>query len=464
MENQRNEPNAVVLGGSLAGLLAARVLSRHCAKVTLIERDRYPSQPAPRNGVPQARHVHVILLRGLRILESLFPGFAAEVESMGGLMLDSADDFHWLTPGGLSPRFRSRVPFAAISRPAIDWIVQRRVRSLANVEIVESTDVTGLVRSGGRGVDGVTIRRRGGSGAECIAASLIVDASGRGSHTPEWLAGMGLEIPKATAVDGHFGYASRLYRRMPSQHAAWRAAYSQAAPPHVNRLGLAFPIEGDRWMVTLGGGGADYPPVREDHFMDFARSLPNPEIYNLIRTALPLGPIHGARSQGNRWVHYERVRMPEGLAVMGDAVCSFNPVYGQGMTMAGIGAELLEACCARGSFAGFQKSLAKAAEPAWTLATSEDYRYPGVTGDPAGAAAKLMHRYLDRVIARSCADPEVRRTLLEVFHMVRRPESLFRPSMFWKAARQRVPGTAAAAAAAAAQPELEAWAATRIGW
>jgi flavin-dependent dehydrogenase len=424
--------HAVVLGGSLAGLLAARVLSRHFSRVTLIERDRYPGSPVPRNGVPQGRHVHVLLLRGLRILESLLPGFTSEVEAAGGALLDSANDFDWLTPGGYAPRFESGLPFLAVSRPAIDWVVNRRVRSLRNVTILEASDVLGLTRSQG-GIDGVRARARGGSETVTIPATLVVDATGRGSRTPEWLEVLGYETPRETMVNAHFGYASRIYRRGPESQAGFRAVYSQAMPPQVTRLGLAFPIEGGRWMVTLAGGGGDYPPVREDHWLDFARSLPNPDVYRVIRQSEPLGPIHGARSEGNRRVHYDRIGMPEGLVVTGDAACSFNPVYGQGMTTAAIGAQLLDQCLAGGGTHGFQKALATETDAAWMLSTSEDYRYPGVTRThpPARFAPpeSWMHAYLNRVIARSCADPGTRRTLLEVFHLVRPAAALFRPSI-----------------------------------
>ena len=420
-----------MIGGSLAGLLAARVLADCFATVTIIERDRQPDVPDFRPGVPQARHVHVLLLRGLRALEELFPGIRAEWTRRGADLIDTARDFEWLTPRGWAPRFDSGLPFLAASRPLIEWAVAQRVSRLPNVTRLENAEATNLrfeERTGA--VTGVYLRARNGANIPAMVdADLVVDASGRSSVVPDWLAAKGFGRPAETIVDGHLGYASRIYRRRPESQAAWRASYSQAAPPAVCRTGLAFPIEDDRWIVTLAGGGGDYPPTDENGFVEFARSLPNPGIYQVMAESEPLSAICAFRATQNRIRHYEKLRMPPGLAVLGDAACAFNPVYGQGISTAAIAANLLRECLRQDRLSEFQRKLASALEPAWLFATSEDVRYPGAQGATMTARIRLMHRYIDAVLALSVRKPAVRASLLEVLHMVRPPSLLFRPSI-----------------------------------
>ncbi len=434
--------HAVVIGGSLAGLLAARVLADHFARVTVLERDRYPAEPGPRKGVPQARHLHVLLLRGQRVMERLFPGLVNDMTARGATPIDATRDLAWLTPAGWGPRFDSGLQYIACSRDLIDWSVQRRVTGLPNVSFCEEVDVVGLVPSAdGRAVAGVMLRPRGaaaGTMSEQLAADLVVDASGRSSRTPEWLKALGFPVPEETVVNAFLGYASRIYRRPASFPRQWEGFYVQSAPPARTRAGVIFPIEGDRWLVTVGGGGKDYPPTDEAGFLEFARTLPAPEYVKAVEAAEPLTPVVGHRNTENRLRHYERLpRRPERLLVTGDAACAFNPVYGQGMTTAALGAEVLDQCLQdcrpAGGLTGlagrFQKALAKSNTVPWTLSTSEDYRIPGTEGPPPGRAVRLMHRYFDHVIRLSVEDKSVRKTLLEVIHLVRPPTALFRPGI-----------------------------------
>jgi hypothetical protein len=248
---------------------------------------------------------------------------------------------------------------------------------------------------------------------------------------PDWLAAQGLGRPAETIVDGHLGYASRIYKRQ-ANHSGWRASYSQAAPPEVCRIGLAFPIENDRWIVTLAGGARDYPPVDEKGFADFARSLPNPDIYRVITASEPLSRISSNRGTQNRLRHYEKMRMPAGLVVLGDSACAFNPVYGQGMTTAAIGASLLQECLSNGELHKFQQKLTVALKPAWMFATSEDVRYPGAEGAVMTRGMRFMHRYIDAVLALSIRKPAIRASLLEVLHMLRPASLLFRPGILFR--------------------------------
>jgi 2-polyprenyl-6-methoxyphenol hydroxylase-like FAD-dependent oxidoreductase len=424
--------NAIVIGGGMAGLMAARMLSFRFRRVTVIDRDQLPEEAVNRPGAPQGHHVHVLLSQGRRILNGLFPGFEEELYRNGAMAFDSGADFQWLTPAGWAPRFQTGLTLFAASRPLIEWVARRRVTAQANVRFLEASSVTGLVRSPEGQVAGVSLRCAAGS-EETLSAGLVVDTSGRSSHVPEWLEAMGRRRPAETRVDGRLAYASRTYRR--DGRMDWQACFSQAAPPANCRTGLAFPIEGNRWIVTLAGGGGDHPPAGEEGFRAFARSLPNPGVAAVVDSAEPLTPIVTHRGTVNRWRHYERLSMPAGMAVLGDSFCAFNPVYGQGMSTAAMGVELLAECLDRGQMPGFHRALAKKLETAWMFATGEDLRYPGAVGGSVGMGLKIMHAYTDRVIAASTQDHDVRLNLLRVMHLLEGPGVLFSPRIAWKALR-----------------------------
>ena len=215
----------------------------------------------------------------------------------------------------------------------------------------------------------------------------------------------------------------------------------QTAPPVHNRSGVLSPVEGGRrWMCSLIGLGGDHPPTDEKGFAEFARSLRDPLLYEVIKDAEPVSHIHGYREIENKRRHYEKLsRQPDNLLVIGDAACSFNPVYGQGMTTAALGAELLDVCMGErsgDSFTGlsrrFQRKLAKVNAAPWLLATGEDLRVRDIKGGRTGFSIRLMHRYMDRVLSLSLRDLAVRRTFLEVFGMLRPPTTLFGPAVTTK--------------------------------
>jgi 2-polyprenyl-6-methoxyphenol hydroxylase-like FAD-dependent oxidoreductase len=442
----KNSGRAVVIGGSMAGLLATRVLSDHFEQVTVIERDRYPAIPAPRPGVPQARHLHAMLPRGLKILGELFPGLSDELIAEGAVEIEIGSDLAWLHPGGWGINVESGLGALAFSRDLLDWAVRRRVSSIPNVRLLEGSEAQKLVTNkSGDAVSGVSFRRRNQTNeanrdGEFLAADLVVDAGGRASRLPLWLSAIGYEPPVETVIDSHLGYASRLYRIPDGFAAPWKGVFVQAAPPDHIRGGIMFPIEGRRWIVTLTGGDRDYPPVDEENFLAFARSLRSPLIYESIRDAEPLTPISGYRGTENRRRHYERLkRWPEALIVIGDGACAFNPVYGQGMSTAAIGAEWLGECLREesgrnnGKSGGlarrFQLGLARLNADPWKLSSSADYRYRGAEGGAPDLMTRFMHRYIDQVMLLNTRDAEVRKRFLQVQGMLKRPSELFKPAV-----------------------------------
>jgi len=307
--------HAVVIGGSMAGLLAARVLADHFERVTLVERDRFPDGPEFRKGVPQARHVHVLLSRGFRVLERLFPGVSAELAAAGAPEVDWTGDCGVCTRGGWHPRFLSGIVSRICSRALLEWTIRRRVAARPNVRFLQACDVVELLpAAGGARVRGVRLRWREGPPADLdpaeeheLQADLVVDASGRDSRAPRWLAALGYPAPAVTTINSFLGYATRWYRRPAGFQADWKALLLGAGPPEGKRGGIILPVEGDRWFVTITGGGRDYPPGDEAGFLEFARSLRSSALYEAIKDAEPLSPVYVYRRTENRLRQYERL-------------------------------------------------------------------------------------------------------------------------------------------------------------
>lgn len=447
--------HAVVIGGSLAGLLATRVLATHFDRVTLIERDRYPTEAVFRPGVPQSRHLHVLWTRGLELLEHLFPGLEETLTAAGAQEIGVPSDLLWMNTAGWCERF-DVTRLLTFSRPLLDWAVRSRLAyprgratsvrpapaaardgdtALPAITFMQGHEVSGLVPRG-RDVAGVELRS-GGS----VDADLVVDATGRGSRTPAWLGALGYPAPVETTVDPLLGYASRYYAIPPHFAPGWRALYLQADPPATRRTGGLFPQEGGRWICSLSGAGRDYGPIDEEEFLDFAKGLRSPLLYEAIRDAEPLTPIHGFRRTANHRRHYERMRTwPRGFVVMGDAVCAFNPIYGQGMSVAAMSAMALDRCLRRpaGEFERrFQRQVARSAAGAWLIATGEDLRYHETEAAPTGLRTRFVHAYLDRVVATANVDRRVCAGLVDVLALTSAPTSLFAPAVLARVATNR---------------------------
>jgi 2-polyprenyl-6-methoxyphenol hydroxylase-like FAD-dependent oxidoreductase len=443
----RHHDHAVVLGASMAGLLAAQALSRHFERVTIVERDRVADDAATRPGVPQGDHLHVLLPGGHEAIERLMPGFADDLVAAGAVDVAAPNEVLWLSPAGWIQPHGSRHRLISASRPLIESCARRRVLARPGVELIDGKAVEALLPgSDGRRVSGVRIRPLNGSSDDraALRADLVVDATGRRSRLPDWLDHLGFPRPAETRIDPSVSYATRTYRR-PPRRVDWKGAFIQAKPPTTGRMAVMFEIEGDRLMLTLQGVGGDHPPRDESGFLDFTRSLRSPVIYETIRDAEPLSPIVGFSNTANRRRHYERLRRwPERLLVVGDSACAFNPVYAQGMSVAAQTALRLDHALVRrgrrtldGLAPAFRRQVAAAGRAAWMIATGDDLRYPTTTGATADALMRLQHRYLDRVMAAATTDETALAAITDVLFLVAPPESLFRPAIAWRAVRRR---------------------------
>jgi len=453
----QRESHAIIIGGSLAGLLTSRVLAKHFDRVSIVERDFFPEQPAPRPGIPQSRHLHILLNRGKIILEQLFPGWENELIAAGAPSLDPRS-IGWFSPAGWAPQFSPDLnDLILFSRDLLDWQIRRRLAENTNVHFLQGGTVTGLLANASRAkIAGVSVRFRdrhnpGNIHAENLYADLVVDASGKVSKTPQWLKSLGWEPPQETVINAFVGYASRIYK-CSGKLSDTVPVFVSTAPPFRTRGGAIFPIEGNRWLVSVAGGDRDYPPTDEAGFVEFARSLPTPTIYHAIKDAEAITPVYSYRGTENRLRHYDRLsRYPENLAVIGHAVCAFNPVYGQGMTVAALDAQMLDKCLQKqrerypeGDLTGFgrqfQQKLAKLHTIPWTFAISQDSRYRGSTGAKLNLGTRLTIYYMDLVLKVLVGDAKVCQAFLEVLHMIESPAVLFHPSIALKAIGQLVTG------------------------
>ena len=403
----QSQGHAIVIGASIAGLLAARVLSDHFQRVTVIERDVLADSPDARKGVPQGRHVHALLVRGQQVLSHYFPGMIHELIEGGATPVRLGRDLRWFHFGTWKKSVATDLTSISLTRPLLELEIRRRVLALPNVSIIEGTVVTRYVADWENArLTGVRIRDRNAEMPEdTVHADLVVDASGRGSQTPQRLMELGYRRPQESQVRVDYAYASRVFER-PARAMDWKNMYVIDRPP-ARRGGLVYSVEGNRWMVTLLGCHGDHPPADEAGFLEFAQSLSVPELHAAIANARPLGPItqHGFPSSQRRY--YERLaRFPIGLVVLGDALCSFNPIYGQGMTVSALEAQLLDDCLkslvARRSpnldalTANFRQRVAGTLDLPWQLATGEDMRFPQTPGKRS-LKLRFMHWYLARL-------------------------------------------------------------------
>lgn len=439
---------AVVIGGSMAGLLAARVLCDHFSRVVLIDRDVFPGEPAFRNGVPQSRHLHVLLVKGRQILEHYFPGLMESLVTAGAVPVDVGSEFLTISIFGPVARSPADLTMLLCSRNLLEWQVRMRLLDFPNLRVLTRAEVTGLQAQNGQ-VTGVRLRGRGGADLpEALSASLVVDCSGRGSELPGWLSNLGYPAPEMNVVNSHLGYATRWYRQAEQPIPSWegaKAALVWTRPPDNPRGGGILPVEGGLWIATLAGTAHCYPPTDEEGFLEFARLLPDPLLFDAIARAEPVSPIYGYRRTENQWRRYDRLeRWPGGLVVMGDAVCCFNPVYGQGMTAAALAASLLDEALEGWETAlspafghTFQRKLAKKLETPWLMATREDFRWKETEGERPGRLAALLQAYMDRVIRLACRDPQAGQAFLRVVQLLEPPQSLFHPGILFPALTER---------------------------
>lgn len=421
---------AVVVGGSIGGLLAGLVLAEVCDEVVLVERGELPDAPVPRVGVPQGGHAHGLLAGGLAALEQLLPGLCRELEQSGCPTGDNLSDAAWVFAGERLARGHSGVRGMTLARPLLEHAIRRRVSQLPNLSIRAGTRALGLRYEAGR-VTGLRIAPARGV-EEGLAAGLVVDASGRHSELPQWLAALGLAAPRIEEVALETHYASRTYARRP-HHLDGGIALSLVANPRVPRGGIALALDAERWIVSQYALGGARPPRDHAGFAAFARTLSSPALAELLEDAEPLSETRTLRFPSSIRRHYDKLPdFPSGLLVCADALASFNPTFGQGITVAAKQALLLRDLCRHLPLANLGKPFLQRAAPlvdvAWNASVGPAFSYPGVVGRPT-LKMRITNAYLPHVISTAQHDVRVATTLLEVMQFLAPPSALFAPGL-----------------------------------
>lgn len=448
MQAEKTGSRAIVIGGSIAGLLAARVLADSMDEVIILEKDELPDQPTPRRGTPQSVQLHSIHHKGAEIIQELFPDLPWTFNACGVLPCDLGGDMRWFFFGEWMPRHHAGVTIYWCDRLRFEWAIRQRVAAYDNVRIISGCKVTALrTDTAQQRITGVAVQMADGSTTtQALTADMVVDAAGRGSRVDQWLMQLGYPTVPESVVKIRFGDATRIYQLPDGYDPAWKALLISAKPGLSEKLGLIYRMPNNQIKVLLAGWFGDHPPADDEGFLAFARSLPQPDLYEQLRQATPVSPIHLHKLPSNQWRHYEQmVRWPEGLFVTGDAICSFNPSFGQGMTVAALQAvalgEQIRNATAHGqslSQAGiarqFQQEAARIVQNPWMITTGEDLRFPQTEG-PRPWSLLLMHRYLAGVFDAAHHDPRVAKRFLEVMTFLEEPPALFQPTIFFSVAR-----------------------------
>jgi 2-polyprenyl-6-methoxyphenol hydroxylase-like FAD-dependent oxidoreductase len=387
--------------------------------------------------VPQSYHAHALLAAGQRALEELFPGLGGELVAAGAIPFDPGRDLGFYRYGALWPRVATGLEIVTLTRPLLELTLRQRITALPNVTVRPATAVAGLTGGDGR-VTGVVL-----DDGEEVRADLVVDSSGRGSRSDRWLGALGLPAPTSVEVKIGVGYATQLLRREPDGPVEGVGILVMPTPPEQKRVGLALAVEGDHWLVLLGGWHGEHAPGDVDGFRRYAEGLPDPTIAKLLARAEPVTGIVSLGFPSSRRRRFERLRRPPGgYLATGDAICSFNPVYGQGMTCAAMEAVVLGRLLDRyGDASGamareFYRSAARVIATPWQFAVGADFAWPETVG-PRPTRIPLLDRYSTRLQRTAQVDPEVRRTFTAVQQLVAPPRVLFTPRMVAKVLRGR---------------------------
>lgn len=418
----------------MAGLTAAKVLAEHFEQVTVLERDELPDDASARAGIPQGRHVHVLLAGGQRTLADLFPGFEEDLARGGAVRLQVDLDIKREIAGHDDlPRRDLGFHCYAQSRPRLEATVRERIRTRNNVALEPRCRVQTLTSNdGGRTVSGLTYLDPDGRG-RVLEADLVVDASGRGALTTAFLEETGHPLPEATTIGVDMCYSTAVFEASDDAQRDWKGVFIYPRPPETSRGGLLMPLEGGRWIVSLGGRLGEDPPGDADGFFAYTKSLHSPTIYNAVSAAPRVGQIARFRFPESIRRHYERLTsFPRGLLPIGDSLCRFNPIYGQGMTVAAQEAralgQLLSARTAEsepldGLALDFFSQAQRITETPWATAALPDLVYPGTRGErPTDFEQQI--RKSAALSALMASDPDVHKLVTEVRQLLK-PNSAF---------------------------------------
>lgn len=426
---------AVILGGSVAGLAAARVVSDVFDEVTVLERDPLPDAPTVRDGAPQTSHPHVLLEAGRTTLEGYFPGFSEDVIRNGGLMVDAATEMKYYENGGFFADGPNQLPMLCASRALFEHVVREHVRGLPNVALSDSCRFINYTFAPGHGVTGVRYRDENGK-ETTLSAALVVDATGRTSRTPDWLEKNDFEAPDVDEVRVDVTYSTVRLDRLPDERTV---LFVPPSPPRT-RGAAAIPIEDGQTEFIVQGIHGDDAPTERDAFLEVASSFPVTELGRLPaeREWISEEIHHYPFPSSVRRRYDDLEEFPDGLVVTGDAIASFNPVYGQGMSVGALDALLLHHTLSETGLddlaLAYFPAVADLIAEVWQLAVGADFEFPQTTG-PKPRGTDLFNWYVNRLIRSAHTDGELTDAFYRVFRLERSVTTLLSPGVVWRVLR-----------------------------
>lgn len=427
---------AVVAGGSMAGLCAARVLADAFDEVVVLDRDEFPTEPRIRDGAPQTSQPHGMLEAGRVTLEALCPGFCEDVRAAGGLELNMSRDLTWYHHGGLMADAAAELPALYASRPLFEHLVRDRVRALDAVQLRGGCTLFDYEYDADAGrVTGVRFRDADGT-ARGLGATLVVDATGRTSRTPKWLEAHGYPAPAVDEVTVDVTYSTVHIHRPPSA----RTGALVGPEPDRPRGAAMLPAEGNRWEIVLQGIHGERSPADRETFVEWAHDLPVDDIARQVTEREWLSDVRRYPFPASVRRRYEELdAFPDGLVVTGDAIASFNPIYGQGMSVAALEALVLSHELGEGLDGLAPRFFSRASTPveeAWRLAVGNDFNFPETTG-PKPFGTDLFNGYVARLLRRARRDGTLTEAFFRVFRLERSATSLLHPRIVWRVLRPR---------------------------
>jgi len=420
MRGENTRAHAVVIGASIAGLCAARVLSDFYERVTVFDRDELPSTPVNRAAIPQGRHLHLLMARGAVEFEALFPDLLADMVAAGVPMLQNRPDCIYFGAAGhvlgtgqtLRDEFTAYVP----SRPHLEWQIRRRVADIANVEIVRRSVAEPRFDPAHQRVSGVLLDSTDG---EFVATNLVVDAAGRGTRLPVWLAQWGYERPREDTVDVGIGYASHQFR-LPEGLIQERVVVNGASREQPLGLGM-LGYEDCTWVLTTFGVAKVEPPHTFAEMRVLAEKLLPAQFTAALEQAEPVGEVAFHRFPTSKWRRYDKLdRFPGGIVPFGDAVASFDPTYGQGMTMTSLQAgQLRRALESPGSDLAreLNRAAAKTIYPVWLMNAIGDLTFHHAIA-PAPWWYRPVGELFDQFLGAAETDPVLAEWFLRRFSLL----------------------------------------------
>ncbi|MEU9112682.1 FAD-dependent monooxygenase [Streptomyces sp. NPDC048483] len=434
---------AVVIGGGYAGLVTARVLADHFSEVVILEQDPMDEHTGTRPHVPQGYHAHAMLAKGAEVLEKYFPGLRAELQDIGAPVFDYGEHISFLLPAGFAPRQRTGVEVQTFTRDELERRLRGKVLALPEVTLLPSTRCDGLRMAGPGTVDRVQYRTEGAEQPTELAADLVVNTSGRASALDNWLTEMGLPVPEKRVVKAKITYTSMNFDRSEKSTPDFNVAYQMTFAPHTPRGGVLLAVERSRWTCSLFGFEDQLPPTENSAYLDFAKSLNNPHLAEQIEGRSGQEATYRYTNVNNQWRLYHKMKAwPDRLIAIGDAVCVFNPVYGQGLTVAAMEADLLHRTLGKhralgtgldGLSRGFQRAVARIVLTPWTLSSNSDLMW---NPDRRPVMARIAHWYNKHLFEVSVRDARVWSRFARVANMVAAPTVLFHPAVVAKVMSQ----------------------------